>query len=610
MEFNFSMDVAPPSQHTAPTGPRYASDDGIVYSISDEECLFLSRRTGENHVMTRDVLMAMSQTRDLHTLSAHVEAIARAQPALAKQREAIRKVLEAMVSRGIMVSEQELIEQLSAGDVPDEAAPFSALVIRSCDRSESLGRLLESLQDDAEFAHAGFDVLVADDSRSEANRRSNRELSKRFGARYFGVDEQARFVTALAKKTGVPDRALSVLLNSRPEGVFSGGRLLNLISLLLAGTRFALLDDDLLYTPLRRKTAEPDLLSIDAQAAVEVDFAEDLDALAQLGEKPEVDLLSWHLRFCGQPLTGVLAWDSWQQTRIDNLNVSGLRHASPGGRVILTQQGVWGHSPSDKPFWLYALGKKSRAGFVADRDAYMRNRSTPWLWRSTQQTMLHRQPRLLPLTVDASQLLPPTLAEGRAEDLLFNVLVMALYPDAFTLEAPFALAHGRGKPHSYTDRQRQEPMTPGLATLLADFVEARIGQCEAESAEHRFAWILAQISDLLAASPQRRELFLREYLGWVRGDFIGQLQEQLASDGDLPVYWQADAQAMIKSNAKALLAGDMLALDDTPGGLSGEAAIEHTFARLRDWVDAAAHWPALYRAAHSEASLEQRLAQG
>ena len=609
MEFNFSMDVASPSQSSTPTGPRYASDDGIVYSISDEECLFLSRRTGETHVMTRDVFMAMTQTRGFADLNTHVEAIARSQPALASQRGAIRKVLEVMISRGIMVSEQAIIEQLASEQTQAGVAEFSAVVIRSCDRPDSLARLLDSLAEDEAFSRAGLNVMVADDSRSEENRRANQELCQHRKIHYFGAEQQRRFISDLANKTGVEERLVDMLAGEREPGVFSGGRLLNLVCLLLAGTRFALLDDDLLYSPMQREQARPQDLTIAPEAVADVGFAADAASLSQLGSPPEQDILSWHLRYSGHSVASVLGAD-WQQRKIGGMSVTDLRNAKPQGRVVLTQQGVWGHSPSDKPFWLYALGRKSRAGFVADRDAYMRNRSTPWLWRSTQQSMLHRQPRFLPLTVDASQLLPPTLADGRAEDLLFNVLVMALYPDAFTLEAPFALAHGRGKPHSYTDKQRQEPMTPGLATLLADFIEARIGQCEAESAEHRFAWILAQISDLLAASPQRRVLFVREYLGWVRGDFIGQLQEQLASDGDLPVYWQADAQAMIKSNAKALLAGDMLALDDTPTGLSGEAAVEHTFARLRDWVAAAAHWPALYRAARSEDSLDQRLSQG
>jgi hypothetical protein len=603
MEFDLSLNASsskPPS-----AGPRYAADAGIAYSLSNDEILFQSKRSGENHVMTNDVLRALGQAREFRTLNAHVQAIVATQPALANQQSAVKKVLEALVSRGLLIAEDALI---ASWRQPDGQAlvPFAGIAIRTCDRPERLQALLASISASS-MEQAQYPLFIVDDSRSEQARARNEQLASDAGATYLGVKYQQRYLDFLARQAGEEAATLAKLAAPGMQEGFSGGRVLNFIALFFAGHRFALLDDDFLYSWLQQPDVQEGELVFSAASQVEVRLADNFEALACTGQVPAADALPLHADLVGQRIGDVLAQSQWQRVSVVGLTVADCQSMNADAPVLMTCQGVWGHSGSEQPHWLYVLTGQARQAFTSDRERYMRHRAAPVMMNAAKHWCFHREPRFLPLAVDASRWLPPTMPEGRGEDLLFNTLLLALHPGGQALEAPFALQHGREQQHQYTDAQRQSAMTPGLATLLADYVQARIEQCEAASAEHRFNWILGQLEDLANASSQRRENFLREYLGWVRGDFIGQLQRQTSDWPDVPVYWQADAQAMIKANAKALLQSDDLRLADTGRSDDKQATVDDCFERIRAWLECARAWPIIWQAACAQDTLEKRL---
>lgn len=73
-----SFGVQPAAPRSDPNAPLYASEDGVVASLSNNECIFQVRRTGETHVMTFQVLQALDQSREFRTLDEHVAQIGRA----------------------------------------------------------------------------------------------------------------------------------------------------------------------------------------------------------------------------------------------------------------------------------------------------------------------------------------------------------------------------------------------------------------------------------------------------------------------------------------------------------------------------------------------------
>ena len=88
----------------SPQGPLYASVDGRVADLTAGECLFIDRHSTERHVMTHDVLKAMDLTRRFATLEEHTDAIEQQIPSLKGRRKDIRRVIEYLIERGLLVS--------------------------------------------------------------------------------------------------------------------------------------------------------------------------------------------------------------------------------------------------------------------------------------------------------------------------------------------------------------------------------------------------------------------------------------------------------------------------------------------------------------------------
>src|SRR5438128_1830738 len=97
-QFNYALPpVTPATPKIDPNAPTFASEDGLVASLSSQECVFQVRRSGETHVMTFQVLQAMDQCREFRTLDEHAARIQSSIPALASKREDVRRVLDSLV---------------------------------------------------------------------------------------------------------------------------------------------------------------------------------------------------------------------------------------------------------------------------------------------------------------------------------------------------------------------------------------------------------------------------------------------------------------------------------------------------------------------------------
>src|SRR5512146_798696 len=104
-----------------PAAPLYASEDGVVASLSSNECIFQVKRSGETHVMTFQVLQALDQVREFRSLDEHVARILATIPGLTAQREDVVRVLDSLVKRRLLVSDRGFLER-AARAVTREAA--------------------------------------------------------------------------------------------------------------------------------------------------------------------------------------------------------------------------------------------------------------------------------------------------------------------------------------------------------------------------------------------------------------------------------------------------------------------------------------------------------
>jgi hypothetical protein len=206
-QFDYQFNVAskaPAALRIDPNAPLYASEDGVVASLSNNECVFQVKRSGETHVMTYQVLQALDQTRQFRTLDEHAERVMASLGGLSGQREAIGRVFEGLIQRGVLVSGQAFLDRLA--DTPARAiAPVRGVFIRACDRPDQLAHLLASLTDYERRFRANRNYVVIDDSasRDAANRHRDllREFARATGCKltYVGATESKRLLDKLAR---------------------------------------------------------------------------------------------------------------------------------------------------------------------------------------------------------------------------------------------------------------------------------------------------------------------------------------------------------------------------------------------------------------------------
>ena len=605
-----TVNRAAPATRTDPDAPLFASEDGVVASLSNNECIFQMRRTGDTHVMTYQVLQALDQCREFRSLDEHIARIQTTIPGLPTQQDGVRRVLESLGARGLLVSDADFLRRL--GTAPSVQAPsLRAVFIRACDRPAQLERLLKSLAEcERRFRTTRRYVLIDDSTSADAANRHRdllREFARATGCKltYLGAAEQARFVERLAK--AVPDaaRMLPSMLLRAPSAsasmpMFGGGRGWNLALLLSAGAALVLLDDDQCL-PLRRPDDARDGIDPDPSAIAFTRFYRNVENAFGAGEEVAGDPFELHLDIIGRPFGSLLADPRYAIDRksLRGLGLGRLDHLSGDANVIATRQGAYGSSRTESGAWLYQLDADSRAEFWSDREGYLRNVEAGSIWYGHRQARVTTTGMFTPFALDNRQLLPCTNPFGRGEDALFAQISRLCHPDSLSVELPVAIGHAQESARRRSDKTLGAP-PPRFNYFVSDFVQRQIGEFLAEDPAERLGLLAANLRDMAGASEVRRVRMLREYLAYVRADAIERLQQQYESAQNAPIYWQADVRSIIEANGRALTTKAPPRLGDWPADLdeAGCAALlREESARLAAGYEA---WPALWAHAREQ----------
>ena len=582
-----------------PNAPTFASEDGLVASLSAHEVIFLTKRTGEPHVMTFQVLQAMDQCREFRSIDEHIARIQSTIPALASKRDDVRRVLDNLVQRQLLVSDRQFIERVRAQ--PRSLARFRAAFIRACDSPSELQHLLNTLTDYERRFRANRHYVVLDDSTLPAHVNEQRDLLREFArttgckATYVGRSERAKLVEKLTKAIpqagGVLPRLLTREANPH-AALFGGGRGKNLALLLGAGARIALFDDDM-RLPLKRAEFARDGLDPNPAAQTVARFYANNEEVLASGSEIERDPFELHLEACGQTL-GALAEYPIERTALRGQNLGRLDLISERAHVISTHHGHYGSSGADAAAWLYDLDAESRAEFWRDRTSYLNNTEAQYIWFGVKQARAVPVAGFSAFTVDDSLLLPCTNPVGRGEDSLVSALTRFCHPDGVALELPAAIGHIQDVARKRSTRG-QTPAAPALNQFLYEYVQRQYGQCKAEDPAQRMHYMAETFRDFSGASRRDRIVHLREYLSYARADIIDRLQHQLDAAADAPLYWQTDVRAIIQRNAKALLAKAPPRLSEWPEDADENQCADALSGCLVEMADALQHWPAVWQ---------------
>jgi len=539
--------------------PLYAAVDGRVASLANGEALFYDPATDRNHVMTAQVLQALGLCREFQPMELHVASVVKGVPGLAGQDVAVRRVLEGLAARGLLITDDAFLMNLTRA-APIELAPPTAIFIRAFERPQQLRRLLSSLQ-----AHVGrygtsYRVVLVDDSRTSDAQREHADLLRQFsdasGCAVVHVDsgKWQGIVDVLSSRLGTAAGAISPLLtrDTRFGGRRGGGIGKNLITLLAAGERYLLLDDDFEF-PLRRHPEFRPGIAQDARAWAVRTFDTQSEAL-QAGDEADDDPVAMHLSLCGQSVGAALADRSGF-----TLDRAGLRGLAPSlspslnadARIAMTINGHRGSAGASGLTWLYMLDPRGRAGISGDAARYAQLRGDPPVWFGTSRFVLAGGSHFTPFAVDNRQMLPPTSPFGRGEDSLFNALVRVADGNAQLVDAPYSIGHLQ---EASRDRAGLlgKPETPDVNICFSELARHVGADLYAAAPAPRLALFAARLDDLAQGSDSTVLSYLREYLSYRRSTAIEQFQKIAAADAAAPEFWAADIRSLIEVNGRAI----------------------------------------------------------
>ena len=587
-----------------PRAPTYASQSGRAAALSSQECVFLINGDETPHVMTMQVLQALDLCREFRSLDDHAVRIEASVPGLAGKRTDIRRVLDGLVQRRLLLRDEEFLGKLRS--TPRRvAAPLRAVYIRACDRPERLASLLSSLVDYEKRHRAGRRYVLIDDSTIQANADVQRGQLSSFAratgckVAYVGNRESAKIAARLTKACpetrDVTRRLLLREAHPQRQG-FGGGRSRNLALLLSAGARLALLDDDL-RLPLRRPDFARNGLDPDTNAKSCVRFYPDMQHALAGGSEVDEDPFELHLDVCGQPLGACvngkhdLTRDALRGLRLDRLDL-----LQSQARIVTSHHGSCGSSRSASTLWLYhAIDSIGCEEFWQNRESYLRNIDAHFIEYAASKARALEVAGFTAFTLDNSLLLPCTNPVGRAEDSLASALTRYCWPDAIALELPLTIGHVQESLRARFPLTREASL-PRVNDFLREFVMRQLGVPTAHDPGQRLSLLASIMRDLARASVNGRITQLNEYLRFVHAGIIEQLQRQLEESTEAPLYWQADVRAIIQANARRLLAAhDAPRLAEWPQDIDATGCANALSAELEAMADACEHWPAMWR---------------
>lgn len=587
-----------------PGAALYASEDGRVASLSSEECIFVVKRTGAPHVMTVQVLQALDLCREFRSLDEHALRIEAAVAGLTGKRDSVRRVLEGLVQRKLLLGGDDFIAHVQSAS-RRASPPLRAVFIRACDRPDRLAHLLSSLADYERRHGAGRRYVLIDDSILAAHSNEQRDLLREFArttgckVSYIGRAESARLVEQFAKANPQSrDVARAMLLrDAHPQAQrFGGGRSRNLALLLSAGARLVLLDDDL-RLPLRRPEFAATGLDPNPDATANARFYATMEQALGSGSEIDEDPFDLHLDVCSQPLGAIVNGRyGLNRDALRGLNLGRLDLLRPDARIVTTHHGSYGSSRSESTLWLYhSIDPLGREEFWRNRESYNRNVAAHYVLYGADRARAVEVPGFTPFALDNSALLPCTNPVGRAEDSLGSALTRYCLPDSVALELPVAIGHVQ---ESLRKRfvNTEGASQPRVNDFLREFVSRQFGLFKAEDPGERLGFLAHVMRDLARASVKERIENLSEYRRFVHANVIDRLQRQLETTAAAPVYWQTDVRAIVKANAKELLAGDAAPrLAEWPQDIDAAGCAHALKGELETMADACQHWPALWR---------------
>jgi hypothetical protein len=555
----------------------YASVAGMARPLSEKECVFLSRSDDRAHVMTLDVLQAMEMCRGFGTMAQHAQVIQQRIKGLEGQSDAVHKILGHLVSRGLLRSADQAMEKFAATSSRAEA-DTTGLVIG--DQGELLSAAVTAAAVGPEFPW-----LVIDGSADRASEKVAARIAgigeKGVGIQHIDRAWRRRLVEHLGRELNADTELLSEGLDSSRAGLWNVGLLLS------AGTRVISVDQTFRGSPRQRHTSQSSW-SLNAHGSLPMTLVRNDAVFDQALKAAEVGLVGAQLECCGQALgtvasgleAGSLAGMGWQE-------VSDLADS----KVLMTQPGTWGDVGHATNAWVYQTPPVALPHVAPDRESYYQWLRRPLAAEGFDQWQLSRVADRLPGSLDATSLLPPAPISALESAYGFGAWARFVHPESIVIQMPWMTEYRR----EATYQPASETEAPALGRFLGEFALFRSDDCAASQPPARMAMLASLYADLAAASDQRLERLLEEFIAGHRSEALRLMQFTINQAGDAPEHWRADAKSWIEHEVGQITAEAVPALREFAGDLTSAQCVEILRAHLDRQTRWLSLWPEIWQ---------------
>lgn len=558
--FDFSMNLSP-RQPGGGESSRYLSLPFEAHPIHDGQALLMVAGQAATQCLPMQLARVLSCCNRLRTLDEHAQQAATRLGVPTHETGALRQAVLELTERGLLVSESRigdlLASQQAGGDDGNEES-IETLFVRTCARADALGRLLESL------ARAPMDAapkrcVILDDSHTQADRQATRKVVETLRAA-IDIDlhliddaRRTKLLAAIAAGAGCDAAALNWFLEGdEDEETPTYGAGPNLALLLAAGSRLTLMDDDATleaWTPNEAVDHPIFLDAPDERLWLPAPGAElPGPGFTPLQEHP----LAHHARYLGRRVGDLLgAGGSGEPGALDALSPNLLHRLSKQPRAKITSSGVCGDPGTEDLHWLYAGSPEALAKLCSNEDAYRAAVFQRRVARCTERAAATPNFALMTTTltgIDNRELLLPTAARGRNEDLLHGALTAYLYPGSMQVALPQVLYHMRPQPRCWNSADLDRPRRPGLGRYLCAWVEDLAGHCHSSDTRSRIDVLTAGLRDL----ARRDRASLEADVGRLMTELRSRLVEKIEASSERlnpPDWMKADFRRAIESSA-------------------------------------------------------------
>lgn len=525
------------NQPRSDAGERYLSVPFEAHPVEDGQALLLVAGVSAAQRIPIDLARLLSCCDRLRSLDDQARHAAEQLRIPAGHRGSVRPSLQALVERGLLIEEQRVFERLTAQERRSAPGAIETLFVRTCARPETLRRLLESL---GRRPSAGLErCVILDDAREEDERAATRKtvesMRSSLDIRLHLVDRprRRRLLRSLARSVDCAPEALDWFFeggSERDTRTYGAGP--NLALLLAAGACFALMDDDATLDGmvpggtsqrLRLKPAQHEGLWLPRPG---VSWPPP-DA-APLETSPLVA----HAACLGRA-AGALIGDRTHRDdgTIDEITPNLLHQLGEQPVVKLTGSGVCGDPGTEDLSWIYAASAADLEPLCEDQSAYREAVFGRRVLRCARRAVATPAFALMTTTLtgfDNREVLLPTAARERGEDMLCGALVAFLYPDCLHVSLPHALDHRRPRPRRWRADDLDRPRRTSRARFLSAWLEELGRQCSAGEPERRIELLAAALRDLAARDRHSLSADIARNLAQLRSTIVGQVNATLA----------------------------------------------------------------------------------